>query len=454
MSAEIEKLDKTLLLETSVSGFFHILIVDDDVDFLNLLSEHLGERNFFVDTCESGEIAKEKIEDERYSLIILDVNLLGGISGRELLNYIKDRYPRIAVIMITGAPEVDAAVSLIKDGADDYLSKPINMVQLNMIIHDVLKKRAIIQVDPIIQAIMENIPEEYSIAKILCTTLTSIILLVEKESKYYVMKILKYDILDDSNVKKIQRFFREAQVMRSISHPNIVKVYEYRCHDNQLPFIISEYIPFSALTKEMMDNMDFKEKLIFVHKLADALWTVHKRGISHRDIKPSNIMVTSSGDPKLTDFGIAGIKDSSLTITNEILGSPRYMSPEAFLSFRKTDSRSDIFSLGLVLYEMLTGHPPFTGNSINQIIDSVNKSKPMRPGKLNPEISPGVERILAKMLAKSPDKRYKNAALLAIDLKAAIDGKSVLEESNCCFFSSIFRRIATHNLRNTWTERI
>lgn len=453
MSGQLNAFDKTLLMSTSSSESPHILIVDDDDSVLNILSDALTEKNFLVDTAETAEAAMEKMAEIRYNLLLIDVNL-PGMSGKELLQYTKEVNPSIAVIMMTGSPELDAAVSMMKEGAFDYLSKPIEIKKLNERIQNVLKKRAAIQIDPVLAPIMKSIPAEFNIAKIISTTDTSIVLLVEKESKYLVMKIMKYDMLDDYAVKKIKRFFREAQVMRSISHPNIVKVYEYCFDEEKLPYIIAEYVPSTSLTKELMDGMDFNQKLVFIYKLAGALWAVHKKGISHRDIKPSNIMVTSQGEPKLTDFGIAGIKDSSLTMTKEILGSPRYMPPEAFISFRKTDSRSDIFALGLVLYEMLTGRHAFGGNNINQIIHAVTTQKPVRPSVLNPEVSPRLENILARMLAKDPNQRYQNTAMLAMDLDNLIKDKPEMEEESKGFFSSMFKKSKSKELSAAWRDEI
>lgn len=450
MEPQTNNLAKTLALSTSANEAINILIVDDDDIILQLMVDILSSKNYLVDTAPSAEVAIEKISQANYSLILLDINL-PEMDGNELLLYCKEHTPNSAVIIITGAPDINAAVNLMKEGALDYLSKPIETATLLERIKNALTKRASIKIDPELAPILGNIPAEYSITKIICSTETSLILLVEKDNKYYAMKVLKYDTLDEYSINKIQRFFREAQLMRSISHPNIVKVYEYKFEDNKVPFILTEYVPTSSLTKKLTLKMNFQEKLSFIHQIASALWEIHKKGIVHRDIKPSNIMVTSDGNPKLTDFGIAGIKDSSLTMTREILGSPRYMSPEAFVSCRDTDARSDIFSFGLVAYEMLTGKKAFGGNNINQIIHAVCTEKPIRPSKLNNEISTNLDEILAQMLEKDPRDRYKSCAVIAMDIEAIMN-KTDDEEKHTSFFAKIFGNNKKSSSLNVWSS--
>jgi len=447
MALKAGELSQTLRTGSYSAELPHILIVDDDETIQHLMVDALSAKNYLVDSAANAEIAINMMADAHYSLILIDINL-PGMTGRELLAYCKKHTPHTAVIMITGAPELDGAVTLMKEGAFDYLAKPIGIQKLYERIQNVLKKRATIEIDPVLTPILKSIPPEYNIVKIICTTETSIILLVEKETKYYAMKILKYETMNECSMNKIKRFFREAQLMRSISHPNIVKVYEYRFENEKIPFILTEYVPSSSLTQEIVDKMSFYEKLVFIHKIAGAIWEIHKKGIIHRDIKPSNIMVTSDGEPKLTDFGIAGIKDSSLTLTREILGSPRYMSPEAFVACRDTDTRSDIFSFGLVVYEILTSQKAFKGNNINQIIHAVCSQKPIRPSHLNSEIPEGLDNILAEMLAKSPDDRYKNIAVIAMDIESVIKGKNSKKPNG--FFSGMFKKSKTKKITEVW----
>jgi serine/threonine protein kinase len=447
MYFETDSLSETLAMTKFSNDIIHILIVDDDEQFRNLMVDALGIKNYMVETAKNAETAIQMITKARYSLIIIDINL-PGMKGEKLLKYCHKKAPQSAIIMITGAPDLKVAVDLMKNGALDYLAKPIEPEKLYTHINNVLKKRMQMQVNPLISPLLKTIPSEYNIIKTICSTETSIVLLVERDEKNYAMKILKYETIDDSTKKKIKRFFREAQLMRAISHPNIVKVYEYCFDKNHYPFIITEYIPNTSLNEKITAAMSLDEKLYFTYKLAGAIWEVHKRGIIHRDIKPSNIMVTKDGEPKLTDFGIAGIKDSALTFTTEIMGSPRYMSPESFIATHSVDARSDIFSLGLVAYEIFTGRRAFTGNNINQIIDEVSNNKPIKPTISNPELPAALDTILARMLAKEPDNRYKNIAETAMDLDLVIHGKAPRKTNT--FINRILSKLKNATTVSTW----
>jgi len=137
---------------------------------------------------------------------------------------------------------------------------------------------------------------------------------------------------------------------------------------------------------------------------------VHKFGVLHRDVKPSNILVTDDYVAKLSDFGIAKISDSSLTLTHEVLGSPAYMPPETFKRNCTIDNRSDIFSLGILAYELITGVKPFQGETVSEMMNAIQKSKPKEPRKLVTDLPMPVQDILEKMLPKNPEERFKNAS--------------------------------------------
>jgi len=159
-------------------------------------------------------------------------------------------------------------------------------------------------------------------------------------------------------------------------------------------------------------------------------------------------MVTKNGEPKLTDFGIARIKDSSLTFTKEIMGSPRYMSPESFIATHNVDTRSDIFSLGLVAYEMFTGKRAFSGNNINQIINAISNEKPIKPTTVNSKLPIALDVILARMIAKEPSDRYKNIAGVGRDLDLVINGKFPRQTNT--FINRILGRLKYDTTISIW----
>ncbi len=201
------------------------------------------------------------------------------------------------------------------------------------------------------------------------------------------------------------RFLREAQSAGRLSHPNIVTIYDVGEADG-LAYIAMEYLPGRTL-RDLMNKgpMPLDLALDTAMQMAEALSFAHEHGVIHRDIKPANVVVTGKrGLIKLTDFGIAHLVNSDHTQAGQMLGSPRYMSPEQAMG-REVDGRSDIFSLGAVLYEMLTGCYAFDGDSLPSIVYRVINEAPEAATTLRPQIPDGVAALLDHMLSKSPDAR-------------------------------------------------
>ncbi len=208
------------------------------------------------------------------------------------------------------------------------------------------------------------------------------------------------------------RFLREAQSAGRLSHPNIVTIYDVGESDD-LAYIAMEYLPGATLRK-LMDKGPMPIDLVIdtLTQMAEALAFAHQHGVIHRDIKPANVIVTGrSGRIKLTDFGIAHLTNSDHTHTGQMLGSPRYMSPEQAMG-REIDGRSDIFSLGAVLYEMLTAHYAFDGDSLPTILYRVINETPEPTASLRPGLPDGLSHLLTRMLHKNPAERPDARSLL------------------------------------------
>jgi len=214
-----------------------------------------------------------------------------------------------------------------------------------------------------------------------------------------------------------QRFFFEAKSAGRLSHPNIVTIHDVGQAED-VAYIAMEFLPGQSLRTILDSGVVLSTRQIakIAHHVASGLAFAHTHGIVHRDIKPANIMVPESGQVKITDFGIALLPSGSMTMNGTAFGSPKYMSPEQVLG-HKADRRSDIFSLGAVLYEMLTGTPPFTGSDLNAILYQVLNSVPPLPSDINAGLPPAFDRIVARALAKDPDKRYQSAEEIAADLR-------------------------------------
>ena len=205
-----------------------------------------------------------------------------------------------------------------------------------------------------------------------------------------------------------QRFYREGQTAGKLNHPNIVTVYEVG-EDLGMSFIVMEFVEGQTLTQWMKAHRaSIGQVKYLVSNAAMALQHAHDNGIFHRDVKPDNIMVGNAGLVKVMDFGIARAVDSTLTKTGSVMGTPAYMSPEQ-ASGVKIDGRSDIFSLGVILYELLTGRRPFAGDTFPALMFAILQEKPKAPSQVDPKVSPAWDAIVAKALAKVREDRYATA---------------------------------------------
>ncbi len=219
------------------------------------------------------------------------------------------------------------------------------------------------------------------------------------------------------------RFYLEAQAAGKLSHPNIVTVYDLG-EKNDIVYIAMELLEGNELQNLLKDGkpLPISETLDIMSQVAAGLAYAHEHGIVHRDVKPSNIMVLKSGRVKIADFGIARMESSMLhTQTGIVMGSPLYMSPEQILA-RGIDRRSDIFAAGILLFKMLTGQMPFTGDNPNSVMYQIVHEAPPKPSALNSEIPEALDDIVAKCLAKNPEERYQDANQLAQALLACGGG--------------------------------
>jgi predicted ATPase/serine/threonine protein kinase len=230
-----------------------------------------------------------------------------------------------------------------------------------------------------------------------------------------------------SDQKALKRFEREARAASSLNHPNICTIYEVEEHDGQ-PVIVMELLEGKSLRQRMNEGaISIEELLDFGIQTSDALESAHAKGITHRDIKPANLFIVGQSRMKILDFGVAKVcgpvaatdlpEEEALTLDGIIPGTTSYMSPEQ-VSGEEVDARSDIFSLGVVLYEMATGQKPFVGKNRVLLMDAILNAKPsFHPSNANPPIPADLETILARALQKKRDKRFQHAAELCTELK-------------------------------------
>lgn len=232
------------------------------------------------------------------------------------------------------------------------------------------------------------------------------------------IKTINLGLALDEKEEYEARFYQEAKAAGRLSHPNIVTIYDVG-RAGEIAYIAMEFLQGREL-RQILNNdfaLPVEEVLDIATQVATGLAYAHEYGIVHRDVKPSNIMVVRDGYVKITDFGIARMESAAIhTQTGLILGSPKYMSPEQVMG-KHIDLRSDIFSLGVMLYEMLTGQPPFAGENVNAIMYQTLNLAPLSPSRLNVAVPEMLNFIVAKALAKDPNNRYQNARDFADDLR-------------------------------------
>jgi tRNA A-37 threonylcarbamoyl transferase component Bud32 len=251
--------------------------------------------------------------------------------------------------------------------------------------------------------------------------------------KVAIKTILK-SALDPETARQYSlRFMREAQAVARLNHPNIVQVHDFG-EEGDIAYIVMEFIKGRELQDFFDDDQRFelKEVVRIMAELCDALQFAHEAGIIHRDIKPANVMIDAQGRVKLADFGVARITDADRTLTERtqagtMIGTPAYMSPEQ-ISGGQIDHRSDIFSAGIILYQLLSGERAFVGEGAWTIAKKIMQDHPPPPSTINSRVAPIFDRVANKALAKNAKDRYQNARDLASALRLSLEGKAREEE--------------------------
>lgn len=239
-------------------------------------------------------------------------------------------------------------------------------------------------------------------------------------NRYVAIKVMHQTFLEDPTF--LARFQREAQIVAGLEHPNIVPIYDFQQHAG-LPYLVMKLIEGQTLKQRISNRaLSLEQILDVMTAVGSGLAYAHKKGVLHRDIKPSNIVIANDDTPYVTDFGLARITAAgeSTISTDMVLGTPHYISPEQARGVKNLDARADIYSLGVVLYELVVGRVPFTADTPYAIIhDHIFTPLPL-PSRVNPEIPVSVEAVLIKALAKDPNERHSSADQLAREFRDAI----------------------------------
>ena len=394
-----------------------VMVVEDVATTRRMLARLIERGGYDVVEADDGASAWELVRKEPVDLIVTDVQMPRK-SGIELLAELQLNRLNVPVIIMTATPSLEAAVECIKSGASDYIAKPVDRFELLGKIHAALD-----QVYGPLNALAQPAREGdvlggYHVVRTLGEGSIGVVCLAEKEeagvAQRYALKIVKVGGMSDLRRQKIRdRFLHEAQAASRISHPHVVRFIEFGlAREESIPYLVTEYFPHPTL-KEIMPRshrLNLEQRVEIIRQVASALSAIHEQGICHRDVKPGNILVDEESlVAKISDFGVARLPESDMTVDSDLMGSPAYMAPEAFSS-ASVDHRADIFSLGAVAYELWLGRRPFPGQSLAALATQVPGAKPVAPHLLLQSFPPALESILARMLKKKPGERYERAS--------------------------------------------
>lgn len=254
-----------------------------------------------------------------------------------------------------------------------------------------------------------------------------------KLNRRVAIKVILTSRIDDPALRAeySARFIQEAQAVARLNHPNIVTVYDFG-EENGIAYLVMELIAGEELSSYFDESQAFQleftleDSVRMTCELLDAVGYAHQQGIIHRDIKPANVMLSGQLLVKLTDFGVARMQDvnTSHTEAGTMVGTPSYMSPEQ-IAGQAVGPRSDVFAVGIIFYQFLTGERPFRGTGLFDVQQKIMYAQPALPSTLNPLISPVFDRIVLRALAKRPEERYPSARSFRDDLRRALNGEAI-----------------------------
>lgn len=387
-----------------------ILIIDDHADYRRLLSHHVTTRWPDAVIREYDPVMSGRLP-EAFSGAGNDVVLLGHPCGRgDVLDWVRQfrALPRFPPIVVIGSGEERQVVAAVKAGADDYVGKPgLNNARLVEAIEQVVNAATRagtatnVPADPSVNGNREPIPRNYEILKRLAHgELATVYLARQRNSdRQIVLKVL-HQVADSSTGKILDRFLREYELIARLDHPNVVRIHDFGVADDHA-YIAMEYCGAGSLKRRIGAGMDRYEAYRLMRDIAGALGVLHAAGILHRDLKPTNVLFRDDGSLALIDFGLAKqvALQGEVTGAGAIFGTPYYMSPEQGHG-ETVDERGDIYSLGVIFYEMLTGSKPYDGETAMEVIVKHRQAPvPGLPMSLR-EFQPLIQRMLAKLPAE------------------------------------------------------
>lgn len=420
-----------------------VLLVDDQHDLRRLLERMLVRAGHQVTTACNGREAIALAGKSRFDVVISDVRMpdLGGV---ELLERLHAEDAELPVLLLSGSPDLETAMKAVQYGAFEYLVKPVGFDKLrDSTARAVELRRQRNEAKEVLEQYRsgerqrarlgvgedratwtgELLGGRYRIGRLLGAGGMGAVYEATREDlgqMRVAVKVLHASLAVDQNL--LARFRREAETVGAINHPNIVRIFDFRADPDEPAFLVMELLDGVSLRQELTRHGRFSaERTVFIaSQVLAALAAVHRAQVIHRDIKPENIVLTSMsglGDiVKVLDFGVAKLLNvapgDTLTQTGMVLGTPTYMAPEHARG-AAIDVRSDLYSVGAVLYEALTGHAPFTGDNYNALLFAIQQGKPTPLAESRPDLEPELVEVITRAMATDADLRFQTAEDMA-----------------------------------------
>lgn len=423
-----------------------VLLVDDQPELRRLFARTLTKKGHDVVAAASAAAAIDLLRDGEFDLVISDVQM-PDISGVELLRRIHERDPDLPVLLLSGMPDLETAMQAVQHGAFEYLTKPVSFEKLGQSVRRALaKRREGLEAKEALEQYRsgerirvprgsfdraswtgELLGGRYRIGRLLGSGGMGSVYEATREDlgqMRVAVKVLHESLAGDPSL--LLRFRREAETVGAIEHPNIVTILDFQARPDEPAFLVMELLNGISLRQALATTRSFSaERAVFIaFQMLAALSAVHRARVIHRDIKPDNVFLTSVsglGDiVKLLDFGVAKVLTAppgeTLTQVGTVLGTPTYMAPEHARG-APIDARSDIYSVAALMYEMLGGCAPFSGDNYNALLFAIQAGKPAPLEELRSDLDPELVGVIRQAMSVDPAARYQTAEEMADALR-------------------------------------
>lgn len=406
-----------------------ILLLEDHPELGIAVKNFLEEKEHEVEHAVCLSEARLQLQSKKFDLLILDVDLPDG-TGFDLCQHFRSGGGITPVLIMTARSTIEDKERGLEAGADDYITKPFSLRELDLRIKAILRRANEYATKA------DKVAEQFSNGAVIAARyrllgrvgeggMATIWLAYDTTMcREVVLKVLHANL--SSAEVQLARFHQESRLLAQLSHPNIVAVYDAGSLANNLPYMVMEYV-----RGESLGDLLFRDGALSVHRALQILVQVsrgleaaHEAGIVHRDLKPDNILIPINLEDsgiKIVDFGIARLmnSDQRLTRTEAVIGTTAYLSPEHLFDL-PTDGRADVYALGVIMYELLVGEPPFVGENPEAVMLKHITDRHVDPSQRRFDLDPALDRIVARALQKAPEMRYQSAVAFRTDLEAVL----------------------------------